>query len=667
VIYSERVGVCASARQDASIAEILSANAFEPESCGSLDALCDLLEQGAGAAVVSEEVLRDADLSRLAAWVQNQPSWSDFPFVVLTRSDDAQGFEPLLAHSYAVFGNVSFLEWPYRTATVIGAAAAALRARRRQYETRAHLQALRDGETQSQRLLNELRQEREKNKQALVGERAFSSVLLTAVPAGIVAYDRNLKITTWNPGMEKFFGPSAEQALGQSVSEFLACPPMRLPLPGEFGEPEGEGCDTTQEVEVVNRVTGRKLLCETQCAPMTGGDGHPIGTVAFFRDITERRHVEEQLHQAQKMETIGQLTGGVAHDFNNLLAAVMGNLELLRRKLPADTPLIRYIDGALLGASRGASLTQRLLAFARRQDLKTESVDLGRLLRGMQGLITRSIGPDVKLEVEVDYDLPAATVDHHQFELALLNLATNARDAMPGGGVVRMKVDLGCGAVRPELAPGEFLRVSVSDTGAGMDARTLKSAIEPFFSTKQLGKGTGLGLSMVHGLAVQLGGALRLSSTVGEGTVAELWVPVADSAATGAAEERTLAATPQAPASRILVVDDDSLIAMSTVGMIEDLGHSVIEASSGLQALDILKSGVRVDALVTDYAMPGMTGVELAGHARALFPHLPILLATGYAELPAGTTTNLPRLKKPYRQQDLSEQLSRLLGTAPAS
>jgi nitrogen-specific signal transduction histidine kinase/CheY-like chemotaxis protein len=417
-------------------------------------------------------------------------------------------------------------------------------------------------------------------------------------------------------------------------------------------------------VEVVNRLTGRKLLCETQCAPMSGGDGQPIGTVAFFRDITERRHVEEQLHQAQKMETIGQLTGGVAHDFNNLLAAVMGNLELLRRKLPPDTPLIRYIDGALQGASRGASLTQRLLAFARRQDLKTESVDLGRLVRGMQALITRSIGPDVKLEVEVDYDLPAATVDHHQFELALLNLATNARDAMPGGGVIRIKVDLGGDAVRPELAGGEYLRVTVSDAGSGMDARTLKSAIEPFFTTKQLGKGTGLGLSMVHGLAEQLGGALRLSSTVGVGTAAEIWVPVAASAAV--AEKSEQAVAPQAPASRILVVDDDTLIAMSTVGMIEDLGHSVIEASSGLQALDILKSGVHVDALVTDYAMPGMTGVELAGHARALFPHLPILLATGYAELPAGTTTNLPRLKKPYRQQDLSEELSRLLGTQPS-
>jgi nitrogen-specific signal transduction histidine kinase/CheY-like chemotaxis protein len=382
-----------------------------------------------------------------------------------------------------------------------------------------------------------------------------------------------------------------------------------------------------------------------------------VGGAAFFRDITERRQVEEQLRHAQKMETIGQLTGGVAHDFNNLLAAVQGNLELLRKRLPDDPQLRRYVDGAMQGATRGASLTSRLLAFARKQELKAEPTDLKSLLNGMRGLIERSIGPLIEVRFNLLDELPPARVDPNQLELAILNLAVNSRDAMPEGGDLAIALNHAHG--QSEGLVGHFLVVSVTDTGMGMSPQTLESAIEPFFSTKELGKGTGLGLSMVHGLAIQLGGKLKLKSALGKGTTAELWLPVAEYAAREEAVEEAVP-VPAQP-SRILVVDDDVLIAMNTVDLVEDLGHTALEANSGQAALQILASDVPLDAMITDFAMPGMNGVELATRARALRPALPILLASGYAELPTGTDLELPRLGKPFQQRDLAAELSKIL------
>jgi signal transduction histidine kinase/CheY-like chemotaxis protein len=415
-----------------------------------------------------------------------------------------------------------------------------------------------------------------------------------------------------------------------------------------------------EEVEL-NTLTGGQVVLESQHAPLRGGDGQIVGGAAFFREMTERRRAEEQLRQAQKMETIGQLTGGVAHDFNNLLAAIQGNLELLRKRLPDDPQMQRFIDGALQGAQRGASLTSRLLAFARRQDLKPEATDLSQLLDGMRALMERSLGPLIDIDFNIEPDLPPARIDANQLELAILNLAVNARDAMPEGGRLELQLSRTDGADSGLGLSGPYLRLAVRDTGMGMDEKTLKSAIEPFFSTKELGKGTGLGLSMVHGLAVQLGGALQLKSHPGAGTTAELWLPVAAMPVKEVRpmQEDHVQAPP--PNSVILVVDDDALINMSTVDMVQDLGHTVLEAYSGKEALQILDSGQHIDALITDYAMPGMTGVELAERARVLRPELPILLATGYADLPNGTTTDLPRLAKPYQQTELATQISRLL------
>jgi CheY-like chemotaxis protein len=350
----------------------------------------------------------------------------------------------------------------------------------------------------------------------------------------------------------------------------------------------------------------------------------------------------------------------VAHDFNNLLMAVMGNLDLLRKRIPNDPRLHRLIDGAVQGAERGASLTQRLLAFARQQDLRAAPADLRALIEGMIDLLERSLGPRIRLTLDIPRGLPPARVDANQLELAILNLAINARDAMPDGGSIEIRAVEFRANSDSGLTAGDYLKLSVIDTGTGMTPETLERAVEPFFSSKPLGKGTGLGLSMVHGLAVQLGGALQLQSTMGKGTTAVLVLPLATSAPE---IESPAPATAKVNRSAvILFVDDDPLIAMSTTEMLEDLGHRVIGANSGLHALDILKSEQPIDLMMTDHVMPGMTGIELAAASREVRPSLPILLATGYAELPEGAQLDLPRLAKPYHQDQLRDRLDQLLG-----
>ena len=381
----------------------------------------------------------------------------------------------------------------------------------------------------------------------------------------------------------------------------------------------------------------------------------------LMAQIAERERTEDQLRHMQKIESIGELTGGVAHDFNNLLTAVLGNLELLRKRVPANPSTDRLIDGAMQGAQRGAALTQRLLAFARRQALEPKPVDLALLVTGMSDLLHRSIGPTVQIAFDVPSGLPAACADANQVELALLNLAVNARDAMPTGGTVTIALASRESDASRDIAAGSYLVLTVSDTGTGMDAATLRRAIEPFFSTKEVGKGTGLGLSMIHGLAQQLKGTLRLFSEPGKGTRAELWLPAAEHAADVAVADVHVVDKSARRGATLLFVDDDFLIRLSTVSLLEDLGHTVIAASSGAEAIEHLQAGKKIDLMITDYAMPGMTGTQLAESARALMPKLPILLATGYADLPARAAIDLPRLSKPYHQRELAQQIRSLL------
>ncbi len=375
----------------------------------------------------------------------------------------------------------------------------------------------------------------------------------------------------------------------------------------------------------------------------------------------EREAALAQVHEMQKQESIGQLTGGVAHDFNNLLMVVLGNLQLLRKRLPDDPRLHRLVEGAMRGADRGATLTKRMLAFARRQELKPETVDVPTLVDGMGDMLRRTLGPTIQIVTAYRPELPAIRVDPNQLELALLNLALNARDAMPYGG--RLAVGGSClpaGLDAPkELASGRYVCLTVSDTGAGMDEATLRRAAEPFFTTKGAGKGTGLGLSMVHGVAAQSGGAMRITSRPGDGTTVELWLPVSEDVEATVAGPGVAIPGNVGGQCRVLVVDDDPLVVASTAAMLEDLGHIVIEALSGARALDLLQLGANVDVVVTDHAMPGMTGAELAWQIRQVWPDLPIILATGYAELPNAEDPRLPRLSKPFLQDELAAQIAK--------
>jgi PAS domain S-box-containing protein len=393
-------------------------------------------------------------------------------------------------------------------------------------------------------------------------------------------------------------------------------------------------------------------------------EGAIVSVLGGLLDVTDRKRAEEALRQAQKMEAVGQLTGGVAHDFNNLLAVIAGNLELLRKRMPDDPKITRLLDSAIQGTQRGSALTQRMLAFSRRQDLKPELVDVRDLVKGMAELLQRSIGPMVQIETRFPLRLPCAHVDANQLELGLLNLVVNARDAMPDGGMITI-------AAREErigpnhasrLLPGEYVCLTVTDTGHGMDEATLTRAMEPFFTTKGVGKGTGLGLSMVHGLAAQSGGRLALKSRIGEGTTAEIWLPAISAKAATPAEplmrEDAVGTKSEIRSLGVLIVDDDALVLQNTAAMLEDLGHRVIEASSAREALEYLERATSVDLVITDQVMPGMTGLQLQQAIKQRWPHLRVILVTGYAELPSDLDCDLVRLNKPFRQHVLAQAIA---------
>jgi signal transduction histidine kinase/CheY-like chemotaxis protein len=376
--------------------------------------------------------------------------------------------------------------------------------------------------------------------------------------------------------------------------------------------------------------------------------------------LAESEEAHEALRQSQKMEAIGHLTGGVAHDFNNLLVPILGNLDLLRRVATTDDRQRRLIDGALQSAERAKTLVQRLLAFARRQPLQVAAVDIGKLIDDMVTIITRTTGPQIAVRVDVAPGLPPASADANQIEMAILNLSVNARDAMPDGGILTIAADTAA-VTAPSplgLAPGDYIRLSVIDSGIGMDPDTARRAVEPFFSTKGIGKGTGLGLSMVHGLASQLNGTLEIDSTPGTGTRVRLWLPHSTEAVGDAGPDETEADTVEHKGV-VLVVDDEDLVRMTTAEMLRDLGYEILEASDAGAAEAILRGGERVDIVVTDHLMPGMTGAQLALLIRRTWPAISVLLISGYAE-PEGVPADMPRLTKPFKREALSAAIHAL-------
>ena len=473
------------------------------------------------------------------------------------------------------------------------------------------------------------------------------------------------RVTNWNLGAQRIKGYLPEEVIGRHFSMFYTPEDQAAGLPGralEIATREGRFENKGWRV----RRDGTRFLAHVVVDPIWGDTGTLLGFAKITRDVTEATQAQqaleqtrEALFQAQKMQAIGQLSGGIAHDFNNLLTVILGNLEIVRKRLADDPKIIRLLDNATQGALRGVSLTQRMLAFARKQELKSEPVELPALVQGISGLLRSSLGPAVALEMRFPAQIEPVMADVNQLELAVLNLATNARDAMPNGGkiVISARAEAISEQSRSSPMAGRYVCLSITDTGEGMDEVTLASAMDPFFTTKGLGKGTGLGLSMVHGFIEQLGGRFILKSQKDLGTTAELWLPVA-SAGSVAAPIVEEPAAPEVPRLCILVVDDDSLVLTSTCLLLEDLGHRVISATSGAQGLELFENNPTIDLVITDMAMPHMSGAQLAEAIRTLKPGFPIILATGYAERLEGFASRLPRLSKPFTQLNLVEVIA---------
>jgi signal transduction histidine kinase len=647
----DRVLILAPRGRDAFVAaDLLRRGAIAAEIVPDLATLVTELARGVAAVLITEEALAAEDRSALSAWVAAQPTWSDLPFVMLANGGRAPR-SAAAAQRLDDLGNVVMLERPLHAEAMLGAVRSAIKARQRQYEVRSAAATLEEAVAQRTAEL----------------EAARDSLEFALEAAGMGSWD--LDVATGDirrsPRHDEIFGYGAPQPQW-SVERLIGHvdPAQRDEIAAAMADAARTGA---LDIEcAILGADGSRRWISKKGRMRFAADGTPERMTGVVADITTRKEADAQLAQAQKMDAIGQLTGGVAHDFNNLLTPIVGSLDLVRRRHKDDERTQRMVGGAMQAAERAATLTQRLLAFARRQALQPKAVDVGALIEGLVDLIRRSLGPTIKVVIESAADLPSARVDPNQLELALLNLAINARDAMPGGG--QLTITVGGATVDDRnaigLAAGRYVRILASDTGIGMDKATLARATEPFFSTKGVGKGTGLGLSMIHGLAAQSGGTLTLASEPGRGTRVELWLPATQEEPAEVADHHNEPVTARR-AAKILLVDDEDIVRFATADMLRDIGYQVVEAASGSQALAAIRGGVDVDLLVTDYLMPGITGAALITELRATGHTLPALLITGYAATGADVPGDVPRLAKPFRQVDLAARVDALLHQPP--
>ena len=639
-------------RDAQTIHTVLAGAEIASEIVASLPALIAGLN-GAAGVVVTEESLHGPELPALIAQMDAQPAWSDLSFIVLATKH--AGSRP--RQNAAVLerlGNTLLLERPLNAATLGRAARAALRARQRQLSVR----------DMSERLEHMVAE----RTAALARSEAQLRAMFDGFPDCLFTFtvtETGPVFDSLNGSAARMMGASADCICGQIPAAVM---PQRLA--GLMNHHIEQSLITGSTVRYTAEVPGPTpnapplLVQEVVITPILDETGAVFRLLGVARDVTVRTVLEARLHQAQKMEAVGQLTGGVAHDFNNLLQVVMSGLTLMER---ATDPARRaqLADSVRRAATRGGELTRRLLTVARRQQLTPVRTDLASWLDdGAQELLSRALRGDIRLVRETDSGLPAIVVDQAELELALLNLAVNARDAMPAGGIFTVRATahrFGPGD-DPDGLRGAFVAIALSDTGTGMTAEVQHRVFEPFFTTKGVGQGTGLGLAQVYGFARQSGGMVRLTSHEGQGTTVTLYLPVAiASAPLPAVLEGETALTGRGWA--ILVCEDDDQVAALVIDLLGQLGHTTTRAADAVAALSVLADGHPVDLLFTDVLMPGgMDGLALAREARRQRPGLPVLLTTGYAGGGASATPlGVPLLRKPYEMPDLSKAIERAM------
>jgi PAS domain S-box-containing protein len=508
---------------------------------------------------------------------------------------------------------------------------------------------------------------------------AYERLIQSVVDYAIYLIDRDGRVASWNPGAERIKGYSAEEIVGEHFSRFYTDEDRESGIPRRvLREAEKNGRFAAEGWRV--RKDGSRFWAMVVVDAIRDDSGELIGFVKITRDVTDRHEAElalersqQALFQSQKMEAVGQLTGGLAHDFNNLLAGISGALELIRTRLAQGriNDIERYVTAALGATSRAASLTHRLLAFSRQQTLEPKPIDANRLIADMEELLRRSLGPSVALETVFAGGLWPCFCDPNQLENAILNLCINGRDAMPGGGRLTLEtantwIDTDTSEER-DLAPGQYVTICVTDTGTGMPPDVIARAFDPFFTTKPAGKGTGLGLSMVYGFARQSDGQIRIYSEVGQGTTVKVYLPRHHGEVPQPIPVRRGIEAPRAEEGEtVLIVDDEPTVRMLVADTLVDMGYQAIEAGDAASGLRVLESDARVDLLITDVGLPGeMNGKEMADRARKNRPGLKILFITGFAENAAVSNRNIGPgmhiLSKPFAIDKLVARIKALL------
>ena len=651
---SERGLILAPLGRDAEVAAAMLADAnVRNVICQTVTELVEALNWGAGFALVTEEALHTVDLRPLAKWIEKQPEWSDFPFILLTQRGGGIERNPSALRFLKSLGNVTFLERPFHPTSFVSLVQSALRGRRRQYEARARLEAL-----------ARLNATLEARVNAAVAEQKLLADIVESTDAFVQVLDLEFRFIAINHAsareFESIFG--VRPKVGDSLLELLKDHPDNLAISKSVWARALAGEEFTEIVRLDLPKRDSRYY-EMKFNSLLDHEGRRIGAYQFVQDVTKRladhdrlAKAESALRQSQKMEAVGQLTGGVAHDFNNLLMAFSSGMFLLDQPMDADRRR-RILDSMRQAIDRGTALTRQLLAFSRRRPLATKTVDLRVQLLGMQEMLQRSLRGDMEVKMSFNDEQWPVDVDPGELELAILNVCVNSRDAMPDGGTIYIST----------RNTAETVTLSITDTGVGMSKEVLARAFEPFYTTKEVGKGSGLGLAQVYGFLAQSNGEVSVESAPGKGTTVFMSFPrserqVADTEANDhvpAPHSGSRAERRSRTRAKVLLVEDDLTVAGLTLQTLESIGLSVVHAKSAAAALDALAEARDIDIVFSDVMMPGgMSGVELAREIRKRSPDMPIVLTTGYIELArSAVTEGLEVLVKPYPMEVLSRTL----------